>query len=661
MREQTQRWHANGTRARRANIRATASALIEILPLRLLAELKRRNVIRMAGLYLVGAWLLVQIAETLLPIFHTPDWVLQALVVLLALGLLPALVFSWVYELTPEGLKRDAEVDPARSIAPQTAHRMDQLTLAGVLLLLLVIAADRWWPSQPAPPQDVATAPAPALALDAAPPAPDASGAEPAERSVAVLPFINISNDPEQEYFSDGMTEELLNVLAKIPGLKVAARTSVFAFKGKGGDVREIGAKLGVSHLVEGSVRRDGDAIRVTAQLIRVDDGFHVWSETYDRKLENVFALQDDLAQRVGSALQESLFLVAPVARSSIDPAAYDHYLKGRALLRARRDIPTAITEFQAAVALEPGFAAGWSSLSLSFDVGYWYIDNLSLDDRNALIVQQAAAAERAAAIEPDSAAVNHALGNVARKQFRYAEAERRYLRAMQIDPGYPDVREDHAELLYQVGRVEDSMQSAQLLVELDPFFGIGWVRIYDAAVQLDRRSVVEAALDKLGALMPDGTFARFGMLDYALVWGRADEARAALADVLAQQPEKGRFAQVLVPWAFSEQVPDADTLREALAQAPTGEPLYYIVARRDMAIYDAFMEENGATSQGFYFSYLNTSPGDGQIMLRDPHVKANLLRYGFVAYWREKGWPPTCRPLGDDDFECGIDAGDAH
>jgi TolB-like protein/DNA-binding SARP family transcriptional activator len=621
-----------------------------------LAELKRRNVIRMAGLYLVGAWLIVQVAETILPVFGVPDWVLRAIVIVLALGFLPALVFSWVYELTPDGLKRDAEVDPARSIAPQTAHRMDLLTLAGVLILLLVIAADRWWPSQPATTADVTTATTPGLALDTSSP-PEPSESEPAERSVAVLPFVNMSADPEQEYFSDGMTEELLNVLAKIPGLKVAARTSVFAFKGKGGDVREIGARLGVSHLVEGSVRRDGDAIRVTAQLIRVEDGFHVWSETYDRKLENVFALQDDLAKRVGSALQESLYLVAPVARSAIDPAAYDHYLKGRALLRARRDIATAITEFQAAVALEPGFAAGWSSLSLSYDVGYWYIENLTLDDRNALIVQQAAAAERAAAIEPDSAAVNHALGNVARKQFRYAESKRRYLRAMQIDPGYPDVREDHAELLYQVGRIEDSMLSAQQLVELDPFFGIGWVRIYDVSVQLDRRSEVEAALDRIRALMPDGSFAKFGMLDYALTWGRADEARAALADVLAQWPEEGRYAEILLPWALRELELDADTLREALAQAPTGEPLNYIVARRDVALYDAFMVENGATSQGFYFSYLNSSPGNGQIMLRDPRVKANLLRYGFVDYWREQGWPPRCRPLGDTDFECGIDA----
>jgi hypothetical protein len=204
-------------------------------------------------------------------------------------------------------------------------------------------------------------------------------------------------------------------------------------------------------------------------------------------------------------------------------------------------------------------------------------------------------------------------------------------------------------------------MQSAAQLVELDPFFGIGWFRIYDAAVQLDRRDLVEAALDKMAALMPNGTTVKFGLLDYALVWGRADEARAALANLPARGVEDADFAQILLPWALREQDLEADTLRQVLTQAPAGEPLYYIVSRRDLASYDAYMEQSGATMQGFYFSYLNSSPGDGQMMLRDPRIKTNLQRFGFPAYWKEKGWPPTCRPLGDSDFECGIDAGDAH
>ncbi|MGE4073105.1 MAG: hypothetical protein AB7E72_18205 [Lysobacterales bacterium] len=615
-----------------------------------LSELKRRNVIRMAGLYIVGAWLFVQVAETLLPIFDTPAWVLKALVLLLALGFVPALVFSWIFELTPEGLKRDSEVTQAPNATSLTARRMDQLIVLGMIAVVGVVIADRYWPRQPdaAVPDASADAVTVAAAVPATQPGDDAP-------SIAVLPFANLSSDPEQEYFSDGMTEELLNVLAKIPGLKVAARTSVFEFKGKGGDIREIGGKLGVSHIVEGSVRRDGQDIRVTAQLIRVADGFHVWSETYDRKLESVFALQDDLANRVGSALQTSLGMVAPAApRLSIQPEAYDHYLKGRALLRSREDIAVAIEHFKSAVALEPGFAAGWTSLSLSYDVGIWYVPNASPAE---FLVQQGDAARRAALIEPDSAAVNHALGNLARNQFKYAEAERRYLQAMRIDPGYPDVREDYAELLNMVGRARDSRAAALQLVELDPYFGIGWVRVHDTAVHFDLRSDVEDAIARLRVLNPDSSSGKFGLLDYAVIWGRVAEAQQRLAEVAERWPEDARIAQMLLPWALEGQELDEAQLHAALAQAPAGEALYYLVARQALALYNAEIERSGATLQSLYFAYLNDNQAKGHPLLRDPEVKSRLRAYGFVDYWREKGWPEACRPLGETDFECGIDA----
>jgi len=212
----------------------------------------------MAGLYLVGAWLILQVAETLLPIFHTPDWVLQAMVVLLALGFVPAVVFSWLFELTPEGIKRDAEVTPDQSIASTTGRRMDRLILAGVLALIAVIAADRYWPRPPSADRETAPvpaangstahAPAPAAAeKKAAPVAPDPN-------SIAVLPFVNISADKENEYFSDGISEELLNALVRVDGLQVASRTSSFAYKGREMSSQEIAGELHVSHLLEGSV-----------------------------------------------------------------------------------------------------------------------------------------------------------------------------------------------------------------------------------------------------------------------------------------------------------------------------------------------------------------------------------------------------------------------
>src|SRR5207237_97091 len=203
------------------------------------------------------------------------------------------------------------------------------------------------------------------------------------------------------------------------------ARTSVFQFKDKGGDIREIGRKLGVTNVVEGSVRRDGPEVRITAQLVRVADGFHIWSETYDRKLERVFALQDEIAQRIGAALKLSLGVAAPVtARAPIDPEAYDEYLKGRALLRQRQDLPAAIAHFKKAVTKAPEFAAGWSSLSLTYEVSFWYTPHTTAAFQAELLAGEKAAAERAAALEPDAAPTEHALGNLARAQFHYADAE---------------------------------------------------------------------------------------------------------------------------------------------------------------------------------------------------------------------------------------------
>ncbi len=625
-----------------------------------IAELRRRNVIRMAGLYLVGAWLIVQVAETLLPIFDTPGWVLKVLVVLLGLGFVPALVFSWVFELTPEGLKRDDEVPAGQSIAPQTARRMDRMIVFGLLAVVMLFAADRFLPreerekgSEPfsgiVESQDTKS---PAPENDSDPFSPPAAS----PKSIAVLPFVNMSDDKEQEYFSDGMTEELLNVLAKISQLEVVARTSVFQFKGKGGDVREIGARLGVAHIVEGSVRREGEQVRITAQLVRVADGFHVWSESYDRKLESVFALQDEIARQIGEALSKTLDVGSSTpVRAPVDPLAYDEYLKGRSLLRQRSNLPRAIAHFQSAVAKAPEFAAGWTSLSLAHDVIYWY-ERTDRAAALAALARAAAAAGRAAALEPDAAASAHALGNVARAKFRYAEAERHYLRAMQLDPSYPDVREDYSELLYLVGRMADSAQASRELVSLDPYFPVGWMRLLSAAIALDSRVDVQESQRQLRAIAPGNFLGKRGVLDHALAYGRADEARAALAELQLRYPSEGALAQLLLPWALREASRDSATANAALAKLPVGEPAVYFVSRQDVAGYNDYLDNVGPIGQSNYFGDVYRSKPMGHAMLRDPRVKAKLVEFGFVAYWREKGWPEGCRALGEADFECGLD-----
>jgi len=592
------------------------------------AELKRRRVLKVGGAYLVVAWLAVQAVSIGFPAFDAPPWALRVFILVALLGFPIAVVMAWVFDATPEGVKAES------------AGTRASLGVYVAAAALAALALGWYFKGQPS----------------------YRAGDVPANTtpSVAVLPFANMSGKADEDYFSDGMTEELLNVLAKIPKLNVAARTSVFEFKGKGGDVREIGRKLGVSHIVEGSVRREGEQVRVTAQLIRVADGFHIWSDSYDRELKSVFVLQDDIARHIGEQLQLKLGVgELPAARAAIDPAAYDEYLKGRALLRSRKELSTAVEHLKAAVAKAPEFAAGWSTLSLTCEVTFWY-KRMTPAEQATMLACEADAAARAATLDPNAAITEHALANVARSQFKYALAEQHYQRAMQIDPSYPDVREDYSEVLFEVGRMEDSARAARQLVTLDPYFGVGWNRVRSAAMALDRRADVEEAGRQMLTIAP-GIFSKIVLLDYALSYGRADEARAAFAQFQASWPKEAAFAQTLLPWALGEQDVDAEKLSAAIAAAPPGEASYYLIARRDVAGYNAYSEQLGAILQAYYFADLYSSKPAGQAMLRDPRVKAKLIDYGFVAYWREKGWPAGCRPLGETDFECGVDAAPVH
>ena len=594
----------------------------------LLAELQRRKVVKVGAAYLVVAWLAVQAASIAFPAFDAPAWALRVFILVALLGFPIVLLLTWVIDLTPGGVKIDSSTSGNKQVF-------------AVVAILTALALGWYYYGQPSFRKGDVTTP---VAAD--------------QNSIAVLPFANMSGKPDEDYFSDGMTEELLNVLAKVPQLKVVARTSVFQFKDKGGDVRDIGRKLGVSHIVEGSVRRDGQEVRITAQLVRVSDGFHVWSETYDRKLEGVFALQDDIAKHIADELKHSLGVGVSVAvRAPVDPVAYDEYLKGRALLRSRKDLPGAITHFEVAVAKAPEFAEGWSSLSLAEDTIYWYVP---MDQQQAKdwLAKAAAAAAQAQKLAPDSAATEHVLANVARERFDYAEAERHYLRSIALDPSYPDAREDYSELMYLIGRPEDSLRATNQLVQLDPYFIVGWMRRLSAATALDDRADVESSLARLRILGPDFTDTKFGEFDYAMAYSRSDEVRKAMADIQARYPADGKLLQVLVPWVQGDANADEYAARAALKVLPSTKTATFLVARGDAAGYVDYSDKAGPMTQTYLFANAYTrQPSVGLSLLRDPKVKEKLVEYGFVRYWREKGWPQGCRPLGDTDFECGLDA----
>lgn len=318
----------------------------------LLEELKRRNVFRAGLAYLVTVWLILQIADVVLPNIGTPDWVFRALMLALALGLLPTLLFSWAYELTPEGLKREHEVDRSRSITGETARKLDLVTISVVIMALGVLATDRLF-SGPRETQSLA---------------PDHDD----EIRIAVLPFIDMSGEPGQEYFSDGISEELLNLLTNVPGFWVVGRTSSFAFRGTRKNLQDIGRQLGVSHVLEGSVRKAGNRLRITAQLVQVDNGFQLWSETYDRELTDIFAVQDDIAAALVSELRTTLLGEIPPGHGdkalTSNADAYLAYRQGKSQLQESgpENFRQAADSFRQAIALAPESGLAWAGLAMA-------------------------------------------------------------------------------------------------------------------------------------------------------------------------------------------------------------------------------------------------------------------------------------------------------
>jgi len=283
-------------------------------------ELKRRNVFRVGIAYLVVAWLVMQVADVVINNIGAPDWLFETILLVLGIGFPIVLVFAWAFEMTPEGIKKEKDVDRSRSITPTTGRKLDRMIIGVLVVVVAYLLVDKLiLQDHPVPePSEAATSEVKA---------PVETGP-----SVAVLPFVNMSGDKENEYFSDGLTETLLHMLAQLPDLRVAARTSSFAFKGQNKSVSEIAATLGVAHILEGSVQKSGERVRITAQLIRADDGFHLWSQNYTRPLEDIFAIQDEIASDVASALDSSLLGNAKPdlkGLATADLKAYDDYLKG--------------------------------------------------------------------------------------------------------------------------------------------------------------------------------------------------------------------------------------------------------------------------------------------------------------------------------------------
>ena len=445
-----------------------------------LAELRRRNVIRMAGVYLVGAWLIVQVSSTVLPMYDAPAWLPRSIVTLLAVGFIPALVFAWVFELTPQGLKRDAEVKPEESIAPQTARRMDRLIIALLILALVYFGFDKFVLAPRREAALVATTTESVRADVAKAGAASANSPTADEKSIAVLPFADLSPAHDQEYFSDGMTEEILDALARVQDLRVAARTSSFYFKGKNEKLQAIGEALGVAHVLEGSVRKQDNKVRITAQLIQTRDGFHLWSQSYDGDLTDVFELQERIARAITDALKVVLQgkqqerLTPDTTRNA---EAHEQYLRGRYLFNQRgfSNLRSAEVAFKAAIATDPGYADAWAGLAQTYSL----IPTYAVSDPAGLAAVDTAAlardaADHAIALDPRSSAALSARANIRFTfNFDWAGAEQDFRDAIAANPADATAHQWYAEMLLLQRRFAEADVQYQAALALDPLSAV--------------------------------------------------------------------------------------------------------------------------------------------------------------------------------------------
>jgi TolB-like protein len=461
-------------------------------------ELKRRNVIRVGIAYVVACWLILQVADVVLDNTPAPDWVMQLLMALMALGFPLAVLFAWAFELTPEGIKRERDVDRNESITRQTGRKLDRAIIAVLVVALGYFVWESRFSSEPDQEAGPDTA---AIAGDHA--SSDESGsqtpprgdtAEPPEKSIAVLPFVNLSSDPEQEFFSDGISEELLNVLAQYPGLRVAARTSSFQFKGQNRDIGEIARLLKVKNVLEGSVRKSGTRLRITAQLIEADTGYHLWSETYDRELNDVFAIQDEISVAIGEAMRTELALRdgskldAPRVAESSNTAAYEAFLRGRHLVnqRGKSNILQAVEDLKRAVRLDPEFAPAqaWMAIAwiMMLDSPATYGDLTLAEVRSRATPH----IEKALSLNPDLAEAYGARGLMEMNASDYAAALENLEHALELNPVYIDAMNWSQISSANFGNYSQSLAIQKQIVEIDPLTIVGRLNYAPALARTD-------------------------------------------------------------------------------------------------------------------------------------------------------------------------------
>ncbi len=475
-------------------------------------ELKRRNVFKVTVAYIIVAWLLLQVSDTLVPALQLPEWFHSGVAVLLILGLPVAIIFAWAFEMTPEGLKREYEVDRSQSITAQTGRKLEFMIIGALIIALGYFAYDKFVFTAAREAELVEATTQAVTELAAA----EAQASAETDKSIAVLPFVNMSSDPDQEYFSDGISEELLNVLAQFPGLRVAARTSSFQFKGQNQDIADIARQLHVNHVVEGSVRKSGNRLRITAQLIDAGSGFHLWSESWDRELNDIFVIQDEISAAIGDALKIELQLGSgnsPGALPSIPAAAtaqaYEYYLKGRQLIneRSRHGLEEAVKALELALEIDERYAPAHAQLAIAIALqkgsGSSY-GNLSM---KAVLARAVPHLDRAFELSPNLAEAFGAKTLLATLDNAYLTVLKNSEKALVLNPSYVDVINWRYLAFMNTGQWVEAMETMDYMMAVDPLSIIGRINYALALARTARIEQARQTADDLARQTSHGSF----------------------------------------------------------------------------------------------------------------------------------------------------------
>jgi len=535
------------------------------------AELKRRNVFKVAAAYIIVGWLIMQAGDTLAPALQLPEWVNSLLAFFLILGFPLAVFFAWAFEMTPEGIKKEKDVDRSKSITQVTGQKLNNLIIGILVMALGYFAIDKFVLQ----PQRTAES---SIAVEEAVIEPEST-----EQSIAVLPFVDMSANNDNEYFSDGLSEELLNILAKIKELRVAGRTSSFAFKGKNEDLRSIGEKLNVLTILEGSVRKDDkrNRVRITVQLVNVDDGYHLWSDTYDRDLDDIFAIQEEIAHKVVQALRITLLgedeaRLEQVVDTQIN--AYDLYLKGLKGINEGGyiSLDKAVTQFQEALTLDPaytpakvGLITAWTQMAATGSISF----QQALDRGMPLL-------EQVLEEQPLNSAARVQMATLKEFEGDKAAAEKEFIAALDIDPRNAMGLKQYGRFLFNNGRVEQGLALIDAAVEIDPYSVLALWEQCQTNGFLQRVEKSLAACERIKEIAPESPSGWYG-------WGSAhsysgDMARAAKGFAEAIKRDPGDFEMIAAMNFYWLTMEDADQAEQWLQRAEAigaGQP-FPIIAR---------------------------------------------------------------------------------